>query len=166
MSKSVLPIFIKGGGFTTDRHVEIPCRMPDALSFEVAVPDLKGVQDVTFWLKDGQLALDEFECHSAVVAEDETAIFEAAESILATIKATLGITSPVPPGSPLPAIALAYEAECASFDACTKAHRELPRAITGEAMYWLDPRDGNSAVCRMLAKYVEHVVENAAKVTP
>jgi hypothetical protein len=141
------------------RAIEVPCRLPEALTFKVVVPDLKGVQDVTFWLKDGHLALDEFECHSAVVAEDEQAILDAAESILATIKADLA----TPNSAIFTAIALAYEAECAAYDACVKAHAELPRILHGDAMYFADPRTDGGRAERMLAKYVEHVVENACK---
>lgn len=160
MSKSTLSITVWMNAEVW-RTIEVPCRLPDSFNFKhdgcLFTAEIYGDT------KNGP-AISRVETEAGSMSPE---VYDEAHgtagTILTTIKATLGITGPVPPGSPLPAIALAYEAECASFDACTKAHRELPRAITGEAMYWLDPRDGNSTACRMLAKYVEHVFEQAAK---
>lgn len=144
--------------FHAFRTIEVPCRLPEALTVYFGAQG--GKFGATAYLSGWKVVDIETNESARDVAESSVS------NALATIKAALGITGPVPPGSPLPAIAIAYEAECAAYDAAVKAHRELPRAISGDVMYWVDPREGSSQAARMLAKYVEHVVEQAAKVTP
>lgn len=171
MSKSTLSIFLKGGGFTIDRHVEVPCRLPEAFNFKYAdetyTADIKrdhiGIPYLFQVERDDEEVTSEAE---AIEAAD------VAERILSTIKAALGIGGPVPPGSPLPAIALAYEAECAAYEASLKAFNALPvelvqMGLCGSAPDSEGPTGIRSPAARMLAKYVEHVVQNAAaQVTP
>lgn len=171
MSKSTLSIAIYLGNFPISgkqyRTIEVPCRLPDSFTFWFKQTGY-GNAKATALLNDFDepKAVSIAECELLVGIGNEDGIPEmdtAAKSILATIKAALGITGPVPPGSPLPSIALAYEAECAAYDACLSAHASLPRVLSGDAVYWSDPREGHSsAAARMLAKYVEHVVQNAA----
>lgn len=161
MSKSTLTIRTE----VFNRTVEVPCRLPEAFNFQFAGWLFTALLSGKSWA-DVVVSSVETENDGSISPFDILDVDATAESILATIKATLGITGPVPPGSPLPAIALAYEAEVATFNALVKAHRELPRAITGDAMYWTDPNQSEGPSSRMLAKYVEYVVEQAAKVTP
>lgn len=170
-SKSVLPIVVTemNGLFSQNpRTIDVPCRLPEAFNFKFAgkayTAGIRGGIDspvVEYVECDGDTQPTELEEVNACAI---------ARSILFSAKGALGLTtaSGVPTvdivGSPLKSIALAYEAECAAYDACVKAHSALPRTITGEAMYWSDPREGHSsAACRMLAKHVEHVFEHAAK---
>ncbi len=176
MSKSTLPICITENLSDTNtiafvgRTIEVPCRLPQEFNF------MSGK-----WLCTALLSGDTFADYIVDSIESESGLgagclfpseFAAADAkantILATIKATLGITGPVPPGSPLPAIALAYEAECAAYDACVKADASLPNILRGEVILMSHPSDEGvsgvySRAARMLAKYVEHVVENACK---
>lgn len=171
MSKSTLPIFIKGGGFTIDHHVEVPCRLPEALTLMVKT-ERAGALKATAYLNGLEISAGEFhesDKHDLSDADADRLIV-ATHNILCVIKATLGITGPVPPGSPLPAIALAYEAEVVAYEARRNAFRALPPYIRS-----LDfapnhpeaegPTGYMSPAIRMLAKYVEYVVEQAAKVT-
>lgn len=166
MSKSTLGITVKTNkNYPADeRTIEVPCRLPEAFNFQ-----FKGVL-FTALLSDmtakATVSSVETEDEDGVCSDLSAQVDAVATSILATISATLGITGPVPPGSPLPAIALAYEAECAAYDACMNAHGDLPPVLHGDAMYWTDPSNGLGHAARMLAKYVEHVVEQASKVTP
>lgn len=151
----------------TTRTIKVPCRLPDSFTFWFKQTGY-GYAKALALLNDFEepKATSIAECELAVGLDSEGGIHEmdaAAERILATAKSTLGLNGPVPPGSPLQSIALAYEAGVAAYDAAVKAHRELPRAISGDAMYWVDPREGNSMACRMLAKYVEYVFDQAVK---
>lgn len=144
------------------RTIEVPCRLPEAFNFKFAGKTFTALLSGKSWA-DVIVSSVETENDGSISPFDILDVDATAESILATIKATLGITGPVPPGSPLPAIALAYEAEVAAYEAAVKANRELPRVLAGDVIYWSNPADGHTPSCRMLAKYVEHVVEQAAK---
>lgn len=162
MSKSTLRIFLKGGGFTIDRHVEVPCRLPDSFNFK------HGGRTLTaeiYWGNLSNAGIDRIEHDGPTppTADEFSAADAFATSILATIKAALGITGPVPPGSPLPAIALAYEAECAAYEAQTEAMKALPMTLRSPALMNAHPSEREwSGPVAMLAKYVDHVVQNAA----
>lgn len=161
MSKSTLTIRTE----VFNRTIEVPCRLPEAFNFKydgclftanLYESSIKGLAVATIESEDDDGSPDMFEGTDAV-----------AESILATIKAALGITGPVPPGSPLPAIALAYEAEVAAYEASLKAFNALPVELVqvglcGAAPDSEGPMGIRSPAARMLAKYVEHVVQNAA----
>lgn len=171
MSKSTLSIVVpsKHQPFPTGietRTIEVPCRLPEAFNFKFGGRTL--AVEV-----DGALPEDLYpyriECDAApaLTAGEFSAADAHATSILATIKAALGITGPVPPGSPLPAIALAYEAEVAAYEASLEAFNALPVELVQIGLC-ANPPDSEgpsglySPACRMLAKYVEHVVQNAA----
>jgi hypothetical protein len=171
MSKSTLsitvvePIF-KGAHTILPRTIEVPCRLPEAFNFKhdgclftanLYESAIKGLAVATIKSEDDDGSPFMFDGTDAVAA-----------SILATIKAALGITGPVPPGSPLPAIALAYEAECAAYDSCVKALHYLPPYLWGIGTTGGHPSDETatgvrSNAARLLAKYVEYVVEQASK---
>lgn len=163
MSKSTLSIFVAA---PHPRTIEVPCRLPEAFNFKFGGRTLTAeISDSSpAGFADSYIYRVEHDGETPPTADEFSAADAHATSILATIKSALGITGPVPPGSPLPAIALAYEADCAAYDLALSAHASLPRAITGDAMYWPDPRSGDtsSKSVGMLAKYVEHVVQNAA----
>lgn len=166
--KSTLSIFVSA---PHPRTIEVPCRLPEAFNFKFKGRTLSVEVD-------GALPEDLYpyrvECDAgpALTADEFSEADAQATAILTTIKATLGITGPVPLGSPLPAIALAYEAECAAYEAAVKAHRELPRLLHSPALLPAHPSDimggagYSSHAVEMLSRYVEHVVEQAAKVTP
>lgn len=170
--KSTLSIIRPGPGPIPTRTVEVPCRLPEAFTFSAQVPgtgSVKFVAELTHGLELSDVCLHESEPYNY---GDCSPMLDAAEiraeSILATIKAALGITGPVPPGSPLPALALAYEAEVAAYEASLKAFNALPVEIVqvglcGSAPDSEGPTGIRSPAARMLAKYVEHVVEQAAK---
>lgn len=170
MSKSTLSIFVAA---PHPRTIEVPCRLPEAFNFKF------GGRTLTAEISDSSKAgfansyvyRVEHDGETPPTAEEFTKADVHATAILATIKAALGITGPVPHGSPLPAIALAYEAECAAHDAQCKVLRELPRSIRAPSDVPAHPSDDVSSgfaspAAQMLAKYVEHVVEQAAKVAP
>lgn len=166
MSNSTLSIFIP---YPNQRFVEVPCRLPEAFNFK------SGGRTYSVELSSSNLSAAyvyrvEHDAGPAPTADEFTALNAKAQAVLTTIKATLGITGPVPHGSPLPAIALAYEAEIKAFDAQVRAYNTLPAIITAgsEGFVGSHPADNmsgqeSSHACRMLAKYVEHVFENAAK---
>lgn len=152
------------------RTIEVPCRLPEAFNFKhdgclftanLYESAVKGISVATIESEQDDGSPSMFDGTDAV-----------AESILATIKAALGITGPVPPGSPLPAIALAYEAELAMYEAHRKVLEAMPRDVYSASANAQHPLDETatgirSIAARMLAKYVAHVVENAAaQVTP
>ena len=170
MSKSTLSITIAESAFQlapslATRTVEVPCRLPESFDFEfnASGSTIKAVAYLSAFEFPANAVVGDVEQVNGPDVECAELMQERADHVLATIKAALGISGPVPPGSPLPAIALAYEAEVAAYEAGLKAYREAPRTITGLVMYLPDPRDGESNACRLLAKYVEHVVENACK---
>lgn len=158
MSKSTLSI-------TVGRTIEVPSRLPEAFNFM-----FKGVL-FTALLSDmtakAIVSSVETEDEDGVCSDLAAQVDAVATSILATIKATLGITGPVPPGSPLPAIALAYEAEVAAYDAAVKALQSLPRVLHSPSLLPNHPSEVTtdywSPACMMLSTYIEHVVESAAK---
>lgn len=172
MSKSTLSISYttNAGNYSNEtRTIEVPCRLPDSFNFKF------GGRTLTAEISDSSKAgfansyvyRVEHDGETPPSAEEFTKAYAHATAILATIKAALGITGPVPPGSPMPAIALAYEAECAAYEASLKAFNALPVALVqvglcGSAPDSEGPTGIRSPACRMLAKYVEHVFENAA----
>lgn len=173
MSKSTLSIFVAA---PHPRTIEVPCRLPETFNFKF------GGRTLTAEISDSSPAgfADSYiyrvghDGETPPTADEFSAADAHATSILATIKAALGLTGPVPPGSPLRAIALAYEAEVAAFDAQVRAYDALPAIITAgsSGLVGSHPADTmsgpeSSPAARMLAKYVEHVVQNAAaQVTP
>lgn len=167
MSKSTLSITVKTKWQTDERTIEVPCRLPEAFNFK------HGGRTLTaeiYWGNLSNAGIDRIEHDGPTppTADEFSAADAFATSILATIKAALGITGPVPPGSPLPAIALAYEAEVAAHEACVKANAAMPRVLHSPSNLNAHPseREWTGPVV-MLAKYVEHVVQNAAaQVTP
>lgn len=175
MSKSTLSItipahFTEGNTYIGKRTIEVPCRLPDSFTFRFKQGEniSTGVAYLAGLPKDSLVA--DVELVDGTGSEDGIPeIDSAAESILATVKAMLGITGLVSPGSPLPAIALAYEAEVKAFDAQVRAYDALPAIITAgsSGLVGSHPADTmsgpeSSPAARMLAKYVEHVVQNAA----
>ena len=149
------------------RTIEVPSRLPEAFNFKHGGRTLTA--EVSWGRRVGAcIERIEHDGPTPPTADEFSAADAHATSILATIKAALGITGPVPPGSPLPAIALAYEAEVAAYEACVKAHGALPRVLHG-LLLALPAPDSEVATgiysrsAQMLAKYVEHVVEQAAK---
>ena len=160
MSKSTLSITVPvTPAGVLSRTIEVPCRLPEAFNFT------SQGETFTATLHDWTVFKVEYDGTKDFVNYDHAN--SCAGSILATIKAALGITGPVPPGSPLSAIALAYEAEVAAYEACVKAHAALPRELHSPSNLNAHPSEREwSGPVVMLAKYVEHVVEQAAKVTP
>lgn len=68
----------------------------------------------------------------------------------------------------LVAIARAYDDEVMAYGSRIRAHRALPRslhspALVGPAPWDVGPTGFYSEAARMLAKYVEHVFEQASK---
>lgn len=178
MSKSTLSITLPAAAYQTSpkmtsRTVEVPCRLPESFNFKFAAfgTTLKATAYLSGFDAPAAATVGSVELVQGPDVECEVLMTELAESILATIKAALGITGPVPPGSPLPAIALAYEAECAAYNAFVKAYAAAPPAVRSLGMVPNEPSDEtatgiHSPSARLLAKYVEHVVEQAANVTP
>lgn len=168
MSKSTLEITVwSGPNQNIPRTYYVPCRLPEAFNFRhggwVFTANLYGDT-----VNGPAVSSVETEADDGVSSDHHDGALEAADAILATIKATLGITGPVPPGSPLPAIALAYEAECAAHSAQLRAYAVLPRTACSGSIIPPHPSDEvatgiYSPAARMLAKYVEYVVEQAAK---
>lgn len=164
MSKSTLSITVNRGPIIKDT-IEVPCRLPEAFNFNFAGKTYTAILNG----HGAELSIEQVDFDGFTPQDEEFNEAGAnAESILSTIKATLGITGPVPPGSPLPAIALAYEAECAAHAAGLRALGSLPRDIHGlTGIAGNHPSDESplgtpfSPAARMLAKYVEHVVQNA-----
>lgn len=161
MSKSTLSIIVPGPGPIPTRTVKVPCRPPE--SFTVHFTAGGQQYGATAYVTDGRVVdIETNEDH-------REAACDAVDAVWQTIRSALGISGPVPPGSPLPAIALAYEAECAAYDACVKAHSALPRVLHSPAL--LTPSHPDDAAgyanvsraSKMLAKYVEYVVEQACK---
>lgn len=165
MSKPTLSIripdhFTEGNTHICGRTIEVPCRLPEAFTVRFAA---KGSRwGATAYVTDGKIS--DIETNEDVRDEAQEAI----DAAWLTILATLGITGPVPPGSPLPAIALAYEAEVAAYEASLKAFNALPVELVHVGLCGSHPDSESptgiySPAARMLAKYVEHVVEQAAK---
>jgi hypothetical protein len=174
MSKSTLSIEVRtmNGLFSQNpRTVEVPCRLPDSFNFKFGgrtrTAEISDASKAGF--ANSYVCRVEHDGETPPTAEEFTKADAHATAILATIKATLGITGPVPHGSPLTAIALAYEAEVKAFDAQVRAYDALPAIITAGSSGLVDlhPADTmsgpeSSPAARMLAKYVEYVVQNAA----
>lgn len=168
MSKSTLTI--RTGVF--NRTVEVPCRLPEAFTFWFHLPGY-GKAKATAYLTgfDNLLSgptVDDVELEVGIGSEDGIPEMDAvAGVILGAIKSQLGIYGGDMSATCLPAIALAYEAEVAAYDAAVKAHASLPRVLHSPALVKPHPDDreyrykGDAAL--MLAKYVEHVVEQACK---
>lgn len=185
MSKSTLSIIVREAAnlhspnFST-RTVEVPCRLPDSFNFKFhdfhttlrAVAYLSGCDNpATASVSDVELVQGpDIECSKLM--------HELAEACLWRAQAYLGIGDPLPAGSPLPAIATAYEAEVAAYAAGVLAYHELPRRLFSMALVPTHPSESAmSPAVLMLAKYVEYVFEQAcaaqteraevqAKVTP
>jgi methionine synthase II (cobalamin-independent) len=169
MSKSTLSIILDSSLPTyLQRTIGVPCRLPEAFNFRLSGRTYTATVYASEGMADACIDLVEFDGAEAPNAPEFDAAEFAAKGVLATIKATLGITGPVPPGSPLPAIALAYESEVAAYEACVKAHRNLPPALHSMGITISHPDDPSaygyvSRATKMLAKYVEYVVEQACK---
>lgn len=167
MSKSTLSIFVAA---PHPRTIEVPCRLPEAFNFKFGGRTLTAeISDSSpAGFADSYIYRVEHAGETPPTADEFSAADAHATSILATIKAALGITGLVPPGSPLPTIALAYEAECAAHDAQCKVLRDLPFSIKAPSDVPAHPSDDMSIgfaspAARMFTKYVEHVFEQAAK---
>lgn len=178
MSKSTLSINFVGQLFPPDgqlwgtRTAEVPCLIPESFNFKFGGRTLTAeISDTSkAGFADSYVYRVEYDGDAHPTTDEFSAADAHATAILSTIKSTLGITGPVPPGSPLPAIALAYEAECATHAAGLRALDSLPRDIHGlTGIAGNHPSDESplgtpfSPAARMLAKYVEHVFEQAAK---
>ena len=160
MSKSTLSINVWKDA-ENRRTIKVPCHLPEAFNFT------SQGETFTATLHDWTVFKVEYDGTKDFVNYDHAN--SCAGSILATIKAALGIVGPVPPDSPLPAIALAYEADVAAWDASVKALQSLPRELQNPSHIPTHPSERQTYVAgavAMLAKYVEHVVEQAAKVKP
>lgn len=163
MSKSTLSITVKTPYQTDERTIKVPYRLPEAFNFKSGGRTYS-VEISSSNLSDAYVYRVEHDTGPAPTADEFTALDAKAQAILTTIKATLGIAGHVPPGSPLPAIALAYEAECAAYEAQMEAMKTLPMALRSPALMNAHPSEREwSGPVVMLAKYVEHVFENAAK---
>ena len=163
MSKSTLSIFLKGGGFTVDRTVEIPCRLPESFDFDVFVAG-HGIIRCVAYLTDG--AISDTEATDYEGFDISHKMESTASVILGAAKTQLDRNGGDMSATPLPAIALAYEAECAAHDAQVKALRSLPRAMQNPGMVFTHPSERETyagGAVGMLAKYVEWVFEQACK---
>lgn len=176
MSKSVLTIQIYLGHFPISkdqyRTIEVPCRLPEAFTFwfkQTGYGNAKASALLSGFDEPKTASIAECELSVGIGSEDGIPeMSAAAERILAIAKATLGITGPIPADSPLQSIAIAYEAECAAYEAQTEAYAALPNTLRLIGMLPPHPSEDVSTgiysrAARMLAKYVEHVFEQAAK---
>jgi hypothetical protein len=179
MSKSTLSIIVPGPGPIPTRTVEVPCRLPEAFTFTAFLGG-KTLPVTAFLTRlDDPRAAAVNEVDGPGLVEEIEAI---ADGVLSNAKAALGIGVGAEylaaANGVLTAIATAYEAEVAAYDAAVKAHAALPRRLHSLALLPAHPSE--SALSRsvlMLAKYVEYIFEEAcaaqteraeaqAKVTP
>lgn len=178
MSKSTLNIHVPGSSAGYFRTVEAPCRLPEAFNFKSGgfsfTADLSGTSPASF-----EVSNVESEVAGLSEVENEIAAW-AADAILADAKRRLGLLPMEGRGDVLPAIALAYEAECASHNAQFLALQALPRALQNPGLVSTHPSERESysgGAVGMLAQYVAWVfeqacdaqterAEQAAKVTP
>jgi hypothetical protein len=157
MSKSTLSIAIPGNitkPWLSARTVEVPCRLPESFNFKFAG------KTYTADLLDLALVTVEPDGNEEPCTDEYNEAGATAEAILANVKTHLMIL-----GAPvLCAIALAYEAETAAYDAAVRALAALPRVLHSLALLPTHPAENDySPAVLMLRKYVEHVVEQACK---
>lgn len=177
-----LPVLIPG----RTEPVQVPCSLPDSWTFDVFLPD-RGVRKVSVFWKSSDpfkmgacevvLALPDPDTANHVdgdpywVAEDEEQrMQDASGGVLEDLLCGLGrkalasrCCQNLSVAHPLVAIARAFLAECAAFDAAVNAAMAMPRAC-GQVLALNDPgTEDHSPSKTLLAAYIQWCVDEACK---
>lgn len=169
MSKSTLSITVPATHFSSERTVEVPCRLPEAFNFSMFVPG-HGLVKCAAYLNAANIPNSAYIHEVESIDDDDMsaslAMDDAAGVIFRVARQNLGMHMVAPPQclDTLRAIALAYEAECAAHDAQVKALRELPRALQNPGLVPTHPSERepySGGAVGMLAQYVAWVFEQA-----